>query len=423
MSLIKYNIKLLSNSGEPGQQPRLCTFQVNDSAEDVVAAGFMNTILESTAGETLYTNDFIFLTYGNVDAPEHAIFNVTVDDGVFTLVPTVPHGTGIYDPQYLMGARNTYVDDEKYEIDVVKCTDSTNTFKIEAQGFETQDLTVSGVNGIDTGAVEASKTYYTHIIADSAVKDAKPVAAIASLSATSPTLPTGYDKFRCTGFLRTGATAEILPFTCKGEGIDKIYQFSASETLKFLTNGTQTSETTVEMGEYLPVQVKKVGLVANLSATSGTEPLGYIGLPGVAIADNGEVAALTGGGTVLVSGVTSTYGGGGTSHEFDATGLKKDEKPLVSIYNQTNDTYLLDYTVNADDKLTAQFKADPGAGTVLSYLQRRTTGTVSHLENLVVAPALGETTHAAITYKVETGGTLNLGVSWVDACFAAAPSE
>lgn len=69
---------------------------------------------------------------------------------------------------------------------------------------------VAGANGLDVGAANsqaASTYYYTYVIWNGTT-----VAGLLSLSATSPTLPSGYTHFARTGWVRTDATANKFPF-------------------------------------------------------------------------------------------------------------------------------------------------------------------------------------------------------------------
>ena len=68
----------------------------------------------------------------------------------------------------------------------------------------------TNAGGLDTGALAANTQYYVWLIkrTDTGVVD-----VLFSLSASSPTLPTNYDKKRVIGSFKTGATAVIDPAT------------------------------------------------------------------------------------------------------------------------------------------------------------------------------------------------------------------
>lgn len=63
----------------------------------------------------------------------------------------------------------------------------------------------SGANGLDAGSVAANTWYYLYLISDGTL-----VRGLFSLSATAPTLPSGYTYFARVGAVRTGASGYLL---------------------------------------------------------------------------------------------------------------------------------------------------------------------------------------------------------------------
>lgn len=128
--------------------------------------------------------------------------------------------------------------------------DSTNVADISLSADVTINAAVVGANGIDTGALAASTFYYVYVIGSSlsaspeinidkqvstlasgttilngtviaegqvtqptyTVANNKQPAGLISLSATAPTLPTGYDMFRRVGAVLTSGGSVFLPF-------------------------------------------------------------------------------------------------------------------------------------------------------------------------------------------------------------------
>lgn len=74
--------------------------------------------------------------------------------------------------------------------------------------LEALTMTNTGAGGLDTGSLAASTWYYFYLIYNPTTGD---IAALASRSAKSPTLPSGYTYFRRMGALRTDATANKYP--------------------------------------------------------------------------------------------------------------------------------------------------------------------------------------------------------------------
>ena len=83
----------------------------------------------------------------------------------------------------------------------------------------TLDATTTGLNGLDTGSLAVTKFYYIYII-----NNGSTTGAIASLSSTSPTLPSGYTYKARVGGVATNTTtgADLLP----GQQINSSYQFA-----------------------------------------------------------------------------------------------------------------------------------------------------------------------------------------------------
>lgn len=72
-------------------------------------------------------------------------------------------------------------------------------------------------------------------------------------------------------------------------------------------------------------------------------------------------------GAALSGRATATYGGGGTSHAFVATGLTASSIVIATIASSTN-AVAIAKAVPSTDTLTITFTADPGAGTVISWI-------------------------------------------------------
>ena len=113
---------------------------------------------------------------------------------------------------YLAGAaisNNAGTPNTKVDIAAGSAADSTNTVMITSAGY-TVDFSVNGaVNRLDTGTIAASTWYHLFLIA----KADGTTGGLASTSATSPTLPTGYSYFRRVGSVLTDGSSHILSFT------------------------------------------------------------------------------------------------------------------------------------------------------------------------------------------------------------------
>ena len=105
-----------------------------------------------------------------------------------------------------------------------KCTDSKDSFDIFNNAPIVGDIKNNGVNGLDTGAFVTNTWYYIHIIADSTSVNIP--AMVFSQSATAPTLPAGYDKFRRIGTTRSftfGGVVQLIRFYQSGRFNQRTY--------------------------------------------------------------------------------------------------------------------------------------------------------------------------------------------------------
>jgi hypothetical protein len=71
----------------------------------------------------------------------------------------------------------------------------------------TVNLVASGANGLDTGAEASSTMYYAWVIYNPTTSTK---AGLLSLSATSPTLPSGYTDYRCVGEVYNDSSSDLV---------------------------------------------------------------------------------------------------------------------------------------------------------------------------------------------------------------------
>jgi hypothetical protein len=88
--------------------------------------------------------------------------------------------------------------------------DATGNAKMLMNVNVTASINSAGAGGLDTGAVAASTWYYEYVIWGQSTGAAK----VFSLSATAPTLPTGYTMYAWVGAVKTDAN-KILLYTIK----------------------------------------------------------------------------------------------------------------------------------------------------------------------------------------------------------------
>lgn len=142
--------------------------------------------------------------------------------------------------------------------DALALTNSvTSVPKLATAISQSPNITTSGAGGLDTGSV-ASNTWYALWIIQKA--DAT-TAALFSLSATAPTLPSGYIYKARVGWCRTDGSSHIRPIIQYG----RVAQYTAP-ALQQMISGSSGSVTTptwtaVAIGNYVPSTASKIRFV------------------------------------------------------------------------------------------------------------------------------------------------------------------
>lgn len=127
--------------------------------------------------------------------------------------------------------------------------DSTGVFQLENDAVLSADIGVSGLNGLDTGAVAASKVYALHLIADPITF--LPMGLMFSLSATAPLMPFGYSAFALLGYVVTDSSSDILLGNWSA-GNSARRQFVYDAPIIALSAGAATSYTGVALTVFVP---------------------------------------------------------------------------------------------------------------------------------------------------------------------------
>ncbi len=145
----------------------------------------------------------------------------------------------------------SYVDAETIQIAIGACRDKDDTWCIELGSSQNVDLSASGANGLDADSEAADTWYAVHLIGDST--EANATAGLLSLSATAPTLPSGYDKSRRIGWVRNNNSSNIISFIQIGSGSDrKIFYDESAGNTQVLSSGTATTFEDVDCSSLIP---------------------------------------------------------------------------------------------------------------------------------------------------------------------------
>lgn len=189
-------------------------------------------------------------------------------------------------------SNNATTPNTKLDVAVGSILDSSKTFQLNLDSAVTIDATVTGVNGLDQGALAASKLYYVYLIAGPATGAA--TGAMLSLSAT-PLMPYGYSAYAVIGYVATGAGSTFL----KGYWTDdksslRTFMYDAPQATA-ITAGNATSYTAVDLSAFVPAVANTPVFVDSAltpSAASQTLKLQPAAGTGDAVTITGQVNAV-----------------------------------------------------------------------------------------------------------------------------------
>lgn len=156
-------------------------------------------------------------------------------------------------------------------------TVSADEIAVESAGFAYKTLrtvalsinaAAAGANGLDTGSLAASTWYAVWVIYNPTTPA---VAGLLSLSATTPTLPTGYTHKARVGWIRTDGTANKYPLAFKQYARRVQYVVAAGSNmtaLPIMVSGVQGSVTTptwvaTAVGSFVPPTASAIKLLSS----------------------------------------------------------------------------------------------------------------------------------------------------------------
>lgn len=130
-----------------------------------------------------------------------------------------------------------------------------------------------GANGLDTGTLAASTFYYVFVI-----NNGTTTAGLLSLSATAPTLPSGYTYFARVGAIYTDSSANKYPLSFKQFGRSVQYTVTATGNVpnyRTMASGTAGSVGTptyvaVAVGTFVPPTAGKIKLLVQAQSSNST---------------------------------------------------------------------------------------------------------------------------------------------------------
>lgn len=159
--------------------------------------------------------------------------------------------------------------------------DASNTYDMNLGNFNGQtnisatenvvtklNAAVVGFNGIDTGALAASKVYHVYVISDPV--SGNPTGTLLSLAASAigPLMPFGYSAYRHIGYAVTDSSSDFLLSYNAGNNNARIFMYDAPISVG--TTATESAYTVIDLTKFVPlVNNIPVYLNASINGTAG----------------------------------------------------------------------------------------------------------------------------------------------------------
>ncbi len=152
--------------------------------------------------------------------------------------------------------------------------DSTDTFQMINNGTISVNAANNGFNGLDTGALAASKVYSVFLLSDPVTL--QPIGGLVSLSSTAPLLPFSYSAFKHIGYITTDASSHfLLGYWTAGEGASRrLFMYDAPQATA-VTAGASTTYANVDLTKFVPILAgnRPVWIASNFSANAAGDTL------------------------------------------------------------------------------------------------------------------------------------------------------
>jgi len=141
----------------------------------------------------------------------------------------------------------------KLDVAIGTIIDSTETYQMELLAPCVISSLSNGLNGLDTGAIAASKVYSVFLISDPV--DANPTGAMISLAngvTTFPLMPFGYSAFALIGFVTTDSSKNFLKgYWTNANCSCRLFMYDAPQATA-ITAGAATSYTAIDLSTLVP---------------------------------------------------------------------------------------------------------------------------------------------------------------------------
>jgi hypothetical protein len=147
----------------------------------------------------------------------------------------------------------------------------TESYAFKTSSVLQPDISVSGVNGLDTGVVAANTWYAVLVIGD--ITGVNPVAGLFTLTPGAPTMPAGYNETRRVGWVRTDGAGNILPFhMVESEGRARWTYWDAQVLIETGGSASAFTNTTTPASDRVPPTAQRQQLMLQSTKQGGGNP-------------------------------------------------------------------------------------------------------------------------------------------------------
>lgn len=222
-----------------------------------------------TIGNSVTATKALYHGIHGVTPSGGSIFNMVIDTNGQVGATVAVNGAPVLPTNFIEGIVVSDNISSRKRLSIGSCRDSTDVFDIiQANGSLDIDIKSNGAGALDTGTEAADTWYAIYVIADTA--EVNVVESLFSLSATAPTLPSGYDVFRRVGWARNNTASDFYEYDTFSTGRERFYLWNEEAGVtELLTNGAAVVWTNVDISELVPPTSQVVYL--NMNHIAGNE--------------------------------------------------------------------------------------------------------------------------------------------------------
>lgn len=203
-----------------------------------------------------------------------------------------------------IASNNATTPNSQIDMTTGQVRDSNDNVDIVLSTAITIDATKTGLNGLDTGTLGASKVYSIYAISDSSSKHI-PGYILTLQSNSAPLMPFGYDSYRLVGYWATSSLSHFILGYMGGSSNGRSFTYDAAQATA-VTAGNATSYTAVDLSAIVPTPATGVNIPVSIgfaytpNAASDTFKMQPANATGDAVTITGQVASVVFSGNTTV---------------------------------------------------------------------------------------------------------------------------